>query len=166
MISIFPVQNVKGLSFYDSFGEKRGTDDNPRPHQGIDIFAPIGTYLYAVTAGVVQHGTDPLGGTILTLTETNHDRHYYAHLSEYVGKGGTVKKGDIVGRVGVSGDAKGTKPHLHYEYHPGGGPAVDPYGQLATATRLDTTPRRWTGFAALAALVGMAVATFFVYKDR
>ena len=167
---IFPVQNGDGKTwrptFYDSFGEARGTPDAPRAHQGIDIFAPIGAYLYARATGTLKHGTDPLGGTVLTITEPNGDRHYYAHLSEYVGSEGKVKAGDIVARVGITGDAKGTKAHLHYEYHPGGGPAIDPYNSLVKDTRLDKTPSRWAGPLAVLALIGMALATFVVYKDR
>ncbi len=101
---------------------------------------------------------------MLTASDGSGDRHYYAHLSEYVGSGGKVRKGDIIGRVGVTGDAKGTKPHLHYEYHPHGTSAVDPFAMLNEATRLDNEPRFWQGVVAIIGLVVIAAGAWFASK--
>jgi murein DD-endopeptidase MepM/ murein hydrolase activator NlpD len=63
--------------------------------------------------------------------DANADYVYNAHLSEHVGVDGQqVQPGDIIGLVGNTGNAAGTPPHDHFEYHPGGGSAVSPYVYL------------------------------------
>lgn len=103
-------------------------------HQGIDIFAAKGTPVVAVQDGTVDTLSDyGLGGISLHVTNERGDYFYYAHLSGYVQglrEGQPVRAGDIIGYVGNTGDAITTPPHLHFEVHPGGGPAVNPFPYL------------------------------------
>jgi murein DD-endopeptidase MepM/ murein hydrolase activator NlpD len=140
----FPVDEP--FSFVDTFGAPRmtGTAFEHR-HQGTDIFAPFGTPLRAVERGVViRVGTDRLGGRKLWIVGASGTRYYYAHLSGYapnVADGMVVEAGELVGYVGNTGNAQSTPPHLHFEAHPGGGPAINPYPLLrasADATRAAT----------------------------
>jgi murein DD-endopeptidase MepM/ murein hydrolase activator NlpD len=134
---VFPVADPH--EFISSFGFPRG--GGTRSHQGNDIFAPRGTELYAVERGVIDNmGTGSLGGIKLWLVGESGTSYYYAHLSAYADglrDGMVVEPGDLVGYVGDTGNAVGTPPHLHFEIHPSGGPAVDPYPLLSTVDRLD-----------------------------
>ena len=112
-----------GSSFSDSFGAPRS---GGRRHQGVDMMAGRGTSIYAVVSGSVSHSSSGLGGNQIWLHGSDGNTYFYAHLSAYVGGGGAVNAGDEIGKVGDTGNAKGT-PHLHFEIHPGGGAAVDPY---------------------------------------
>ncbi len=128
----FPVASPH--NFVDTYGAPRS---GGRQHQGNDIFATYGTPLYAAEHGVVSRmGTDTLGGTKLWISGESGTSYYYAHLSAFalnVVDGTVVEPGDVVGFVGNTGDAITTPPHLHFEIHPGGGPAVDPYLILKAA---------------------------------
>ena len=90
--------------------------------------------MVAVQDGTVDTLSDyGLGGISLHVTNERGDYFYYAHLSGYapgVQEGMPVRAGDIVGYVGNTGDAITTPPHLHFEVHPGGGPAVNPFPYL------------------------------------
>jgi murein DD-endopeptidase MepM/ murein hydrolase activator NlpD len=112
----------------DNFGVTVDLPDVPvHIHQGNDISAPTGTPIVAPFDGVAVATSSELGG--LSVDVMGDEGHVYnAHLSEY-GTLGQVAAGTIVGYVGSTGDATG--PHDHFEWHPGDGPAVDPYPFLA-----------------------------------
>jgi peptidoglycan hydrolase CwlO-like protein len=101
-------------------------------HQGNDIFAPYGTPIRAPFDGNAVEGSNGLGGLSVHVYASNGtgDFVYNAHMSQYAGVSGAVQAGDLIGYVGDSGNAAGTPPHDHFEYHPGGGSAVTPYFYL------------------------------------
>jgi len=116
-------------TFYDDFGDPR---PGGRTHQGIDLLAPLDTPIYAAQSGTFQQNYNDLGGNAAYVYAKNGDYTYYAHMDKYagVGSGAFVTAGTQIGYVGNTGDAQGGPYHLHFEYHPGGGSAVDPYKQL------------------------------------
>lgn len=91
-------------------------------HEGMDFSAPTGTEVYATGNGRVM--TAKWDGAYGNLIEINHGYNYvtrYAHMSEMLVKAGqSVKRGDLIGRVGNTG--KSTGPHLHYEVRLNGRP--------------------------------------------
>jgi murein DD-endopeptidase MepM/ murein hydrolase activator NlpD len=98
-------------------------------HAGVDIAAPIGTPIYAATAGVVQRTGPATGfGTALYIRGDDGAITVYGHVNaEYVEKGERVTAGELIAEVGNRGQSTG--PHLHFEVHPGGvmyGGQVDP----------------------------------------
>jgi murein DD-endopeptidase MepM/ murein hydrolase activator NlpD len=117
-------------SFIDSWHAPRS---GGRQHQGTDVFAPEGSPAYAVTDGVIDKwGNGGLGGISLWLRAANGDRFYYAHNTANVATVGThVKAGDVIAYVGRTGNARTTPAHVHFESHPGGGAAANPYAFLA-----------------------------------
>lgn len=133
-LRIFPVARVADVSFTSSFGAPRS---GGRSHEGNDIMAPDGTPLFAVDDGEARFGTDPLGGNIVNLFAPDGTRYYYAHLQAFEnaspGMRRTVRAGETLGTVGRTGNAATTPPHVHFEVHPGNGPAVDPFPLLTGA---------------------------------
>jgi murein DD-endopeptidase MepM/ murein hydrolase activator NlpD len=124
----FPVQGAGNAAVQSRFGVDR--DGGRRRHHGIDIFAPRGTPVLAATDGVVR-STSPndLGGTVVWLSDVSRGQTlYYAHLDSHaVTAGQAVRAGDTLGFVGNTGNARGTRPHLHFGiYRRGRGP-VDPF---------------------------------------
>jgi murein DD-endopeptidase MepM/ murein hydrolase activator NlpD len=101
-------------------------------HRGIDLFAARGTPVVAPVAGVVERHPNPLGGEAFTLSGDDGVWYYGAHLESY-GAEGRVTAGTVVGYIGNSGDARDTDPHLHFESHPEGNDAVNPYPTLVGA---------------------------------
>jgi murein DD-endopeptidase MepM/ murein hydrolase activator NlpD len=130
---VFPVGDPH--SFWDSFGAPRmmGTGYE-HAHQGTDIMAPSGTPLLACERGIItKMGGDVLGGTKIWVKGQSGTYYYYAHLSAFaegMADGLVVEAGTIIGYVGDTGNARGGAPHLHFEIHPDGGPAVNPYPLL------------------------------------
>lgn len=113
--------NPKVASISSPFGARRGGSG----HQGIDLSAPRGTPVWAAADGkvVVAEREGAFGRTVVI----DHGNGYttrYAHLKRIkVEHGRRVKRGDVIGTVGASGNASG--PHLHYEVLRDGAP-VDP----------------------------------------
>lgn len=117
-------------SFVDSFGDPR---PGGRSHAGIDMIAAAGTPVVATAPGRVHHTGSSIGGlgTVL-FHDGSADWTFYTHFSGYAGpsEGGHVSAGETIGYVGNTGT---TVYHLHFEYHPGGGAAVNPYSALLGA---------------------------------
>jgi murein DD-endopeptidase MepM/ murein hydrolase activator NlpD len=120
---------VPGASFTDDFGDPRS---GGRTHQGNDLLAPFGTPVHAAQSGRFTENYSGLGGIGAIVWGDTGDYTYYAHLQGFAGipDGTHVGAGTVIGYVGDTGDAQGGPPHLHFEYHPGGGGAVDPYPYL------------------------------------
>jgi murein DD-endopeptidase MepM/ murein hydrolase activator NlpD len=118
------------LEFVDDFGviSLRG---GIHIHQGVDMHAPYGTPIRAPFDGLAETDRNLAGGLAVKVFGPK-GFVYNAHLSAF-GKLGQVKAGDIVGYVGNSGDAQFTQPHDHFEWHPRGGEAVDPYPYLVSS---------------------------------
>jgi murein DD-endopeptidase MepM/ murein hydrolase activator NlpD len=112
-------------SFVDSFGWPR---PGGRTHQGIDLIAAYGTPVVAVAPGNARGASNTLGGNAVVVEhDSGGDYTYYAHLSQF-GASGHVSAGTVIGYVGSTGDT--SVNHLHFEYHPNGGAAVNPYSAL------------------------------------
>ena len=122
---ICPVQGPR--AFTNDWGDPRS---GGRSHQGNDIFAPHGTPVVASVGGAVTHRSSTLGGLSYWLNGDDGNTYFGTHLSSY-GRSGRVAAGTVVGYVGNSGNARGSSPHLHFEIHPGGGGAVNPYPTLS-----------------------------------
>ncbi len=125
--TVFPV--LGPCWFVDSWHAPRS---GGRRHEGVDIIAKSGTPLYAVANGTITRifldRPGSLGGNAVRLTAADGTYFHYAHLSAFAdgaGLGATVIAGQVIGYVGSTGSS--STPHLHFEYHPGGGQAVNPF---------------------------------------
>lgn len=116
------------VAFWDTWGAPRS---GGRTHQGVDMMASIGTPAVAPVSGTVEHRFNSLGGYSYYLYGDDGHFYYGTHLSAY-GQGGRVSAGTVIGYVGDSGNAAGI-PHLHFEIHPSGGSAINPYPQVKAA---------------------------------
>lgn len=109
-------------AFADTWGAARS---GGRSHEGVDMMSPGGTPLVAVESGSAQFKTTNLGGNSVWLNGASGTRYFYAHLSAWEGSSRSVSQGEVIGYVGATGNT--TANHLHFELHPGGGQAVNPY---------------------------------------
>ena len=147
----FPVAGVRS-NIGGFWGDDR--DGGERKHKGIDIFAKRGTPVVAVSDGIiVKKANTPIGGKTLWLKPNNYTwTAYYAHLDKQLVKSGQrVHKGQIIGSVGNTGNARTTPSHLHFGIRPGRGwvnplPYVkhSPKVSVKTAKTKRTTGRKYT----------------------
>ncbi len=139
----FPV--VGDVAWGDTYGANR-SDVSGGWHHGDDLFAPLGTPVVAVADGTVfAVGWNSVGGWRLWLLDAEGNQYYYAHLSGYSALARNdhhVKRGQVLGFVGNTGDAVTTWPHVHFEVHPNGllylgyNGAVDPTRYLGAWARI------------------------------
>ncbi len=169
---VFPV--LGPTAYTDDFGAPRAGGR----HKGIDILAPKRALALAAESGKVEFwARSTSAGCMLYLHGSSGTTYLYIHLNNDLtrrndnrGKcvagtayarglknGAKVTAGQVLGYVGDSGDANGIHPHLHFELHPGGGAAVDPYPWLGRAQHLLFAAARGTPFTL--ELRGTVVAT-------
>lgn len=115
-------------SFIDSWGYPRS---GGRTHEGVDMMAGYGTPVYAIVSGSITYaGYGDSAGNWQILSGSDGNAYWYMHNQSNIVTGGGVKAGQQIATVGDTGNAAGA-PHLHFEYHPGGGGPVNPYPLVA-----------------------------------
>ncbi|QSX73835.1 M23 family metallopeptidase [Lysobacter arenosi] len=140
-----PVQGVTAAELHDTFSDARAAG---RVHEAIDIMAPRGTAVLAVADGTVAKlfTSVPGGLTIYQFEPSGRYAYYYAHLDRYaegLREHEAIRRGDVVGYVGSTGNADPSAPHLHFAIFELGperqwwkGTAINPYPVLMGAQRL------------------------------
>ena len=113
---LIPVAGIQANALNDTFDDARGAE---RRHEAIDILAPKGTQVFAVADGKIAKlfNSKPGGLTVYQFDTSERFSYYYAHLDGYatdVKEGMALKRGDLVGYVGTSGNADPKTPHLHF----------------------------------------------------
>jgi peptidoglycan LD-endopeptidase LytH len=139
---LVPVAGVPPGSLSDHYELARGK----RVHEAIDIMAPEGTPVVAVDDGRIAKLFTSQGGGGLTVYHydpASQLAYYYAHLQRYADglrEGMEVRRGDLIGYVGSTGNANPQAPHLHFAVFRLGTPpkwwegaAVNPYPALSRA---------------------------------
>jgi murein DD-endopeptidase MepM/ murein hydrolase activator NlpD len=137
-----PVAGVNAKQLTDTFTQARA--GGARVHDAIDIMADEGTPVIAATDGTVEKLFFSAGGGGITAYIRSPDQrwtYYYAHLQGYapgLAEGQKVKRGQVIGRVGHTGNADAAGPHLHFainqmrageKWHQGS--PINPYPLLA-----------------------------------
>ncbi len=117
------------VTFMNDWGFPRS---GGRFHEGNDLFAARGTPAVAVVGGTATQKTGRIGGHQVTLLGDDGATYHYTHLDGF-GTAGRVAAGTVIGYVGSSGNAAGSPPHVHFEMHPRGGAATNPYPLLRPA---------------------------------
>jgi murein DD-endopeptidase MepM/ murein hydrolase activator NlpD len=116
-------------SFVDSWGDPRS---GGRSHEGVDMMAAYGTPQVAITSGTITYaGYSSLGGNVQYLSGDDGNLYVYIHQASHTVSSGHVSAGQQISVVGDTGNAAGN-PHLHFEFHPGGGGPVNPYPLVAS----------------------------------
>jgi murein DD-endopeptidase MepM/ murein hydrolase activator NlpD len=140
----FPVPGVEGKDVRDSFNDSRGGN---RVHEATDIMAARGTPVLAVDDGVIAKlfVSKPGGITIYQFDPSDKYAYYYAHLDRYadgIREGMQVKRGQLLGYVGSTGNADPNGPHLHFAIFELGpekryweGTPINPYPLLMRALK-------------------------------
>ena len=140
---LLPVAGIKPGQLTDTFNQSRGSE---RRHEALDIMAPRGTPVLAAVDGKVEKlfTSKPGGLTIYEFDPAATHAYYYAHLDRYATglvEGMPLRRGDVIGYVGSTGNASPEAPHLHFaifelgpEKHWWQGIAINPY-PLLTASR-------------------------------
>ena len=129
-LKVFPVVGI--YSYSNDFGAPRSQGS----HQGNDIIAKTGTPLVACVDGTISRLSRTetrLGGIWIWITDARGNQYYYAHMDTIepeLRAGSRVTAGQVVGTMGMTGDARGTVPHLHFEIRPSGGGSINPYNEL------------------------------------
>ncbi len=141
-----PVSGIAAADLVDTYKQARA--GGARVHDAIDIMAPHGTPVVAAAPGRVEKLFFSEGGGGITAYVRSDDQRwifYYAHLQDYapgLKEGQVLRRGDPIGRVGVTGNANPDGPHLHFAIHRmrpeddwHEGTAVNPYPLLAGQAR-------------------------------
>ncbi|RJP31290.1 MAG: hypothetical protein C4536_08555 [Actinobacteria bacterium] len=134
-----PVMTPIGSFIFPVRGPHTFTNDWHAPrtghlHQGCDVFAASGTPCVACVSGTVNQGEGKNAGLYVRLVGDDGNVYYYMHLLRFAATG-HVTAGTVIGYVGDTGNAVGGPPHLHFEVHPGGGAAVNPYPILLASDK-------------------------------
>lgn len=113
---LVPVQGIGLAKLSDTYDQPRGTQ---RHHEALDIMAPKGTPVLAAADGKVAKlfTSKPGGTTLYQFDPSEQYAYYYAHLDRYadgIQEGMDVKRGDVIGYVGVTGNSDPNAPHLHF----------------------------------------------------
>jgi len=134
-----PVEGVKPEQLVRSYDERRS---GARSHEALDILAPRNTPVKAIEDGTVARLFESKAGgtTIYQFDPTEQFCYYYAHLERYADglrEGDKVKRGQVIGYVGTTGNAPKNTPHLHFavfkltaDKHWWEGTPIDPYDIL------------------------------------
>ena len=139
---LIPVAGVAASQLTDTFNDHR---EGEAAHEALDIMAARGTPVLATADGrVAKLFTSVRGGlTIYEFDPTSTWAYYYAHLDRYAPglvEGRPLRRGDVIGYVGSTGNADPSAPHLHFaifvlgpDKHWWEGTAIDPFPLLTSS---------------------------------